>query len=297
MERFYIPPATARLGLLLQLKRLPGAPLMRPAALRGRDTTVSQHGGGMRAGVTVADTLDTNKGEGRCLAVNIHLICPKCIKFELVKSNTRNVTSFGSSEKLKPGPDLLVREPSFLARRGLWQSRKRGELTGIVLGRQNIRPGLSRRGLDGPIRTHDSPVLRGPTKPLQTVLNSRVGSHSRANEVRRERSEALCAVVARRRAVEKDFDPRAGPTPEVLENRHQFQFIVGRIKAQTNLWNQVMAVDQVWHRPILTSRGRPASLAQARPHEDGTCAASSKSSRGGHNLEARRSLQVLLNRA
>lgn len=71
--------------------------MTRLATLRGRDTTVSQHGGGMRAVFTVADTLDTSKREGRCLGRNIHLICPNKIRFGLEKGCTiarRELTPF-----------------------------------------------------------------------------------------------------------------------------------------------------------------------------------------------------------
>lgn len=50
--------------------------------LRGRDTTVGQHGGDMRA-VAGGRHPNTSKREGRCLGDNIHLITPQYIKTKL----------------------------------------------------------------------------------------------------------------------------------------------------------------------------------------------------------------------
>ena len=62
--------------------------MTRLAILRGRDTTVSQHGGVMRTVVRWFDTLDTNKREGRCLVANIHPIYPNQINLRLEKGST-----------------------------------------------------------------------------------------------------------------------------------------------------------------------------------------------------------------
>ena len=50
--------------------------------LRGRDTTVGQHGGDMRT-IFGGRHPNTNKREGRCLADNIHLITLEYIKLRL----------------------------------------------------------------------------------------------------------------------------------------------------------------------------------------------------------------------
>ena len=102
----------------LSLTRLPGVLDTRLATLRGRDTTVSQHGGGMRTVVTVADTFITSKWEGRCLAHNIHPNSPNIMRATLVKARTR-VSGYRpgflnmSSQRLTSASDIPPSPPLF----------------------------------------------------------------------------------------------------------------------------------------------------------------------------------------
>jgi len=67
----------------------------------------------MLAVVTVADTLDTSKREGRCLVNNIHPNYPNIIKLTLVKPRTRDRVPSAVLEQVQPILEFLVRESPF----------------------------------------------------------------------------------------------------------------------------------------------------------------------------------------
>ena len=76
---------------------------------------------------------------------------------------------------------------------------------------------------------------------------------------------ARCARLPWRRPIEVDLDRGARAAAKFLQDRHQIHFIIWCIQAKTGLGNQVVAVDQIRHPPILTAtascdRARRAGL-------------------------------------
>jgi hypothetical protein len=118
----------------------------------------------------------------------------------------------------------------------------------------------SRRHL--PVRTDNNPVTSLAPKLPQTPLYGCVGSRSAAHEVRRNAPIPPAAGAAGGRTVKVHLNVFSRAASEFLQEGYQLHFVVRRFQLQACLRDQIMAIDQVRHRPIVLAGARIASSAR-----------------------------------
>lgn len=66
-----------------------------------------------------------------------------------------------------------------------------------------------------------------------------------------DQPKSLLAIPAWRRPIKVGFDLMAGKTRKFLQLAQELQFIIGGIQPKANLRDQIVAIDEIAHPPIL----------------------------------------------
>ena len=172
-------------------------------------------------------------------------------------------------EDVEPALDLVVRKPTVDV------PRLRAAATCHIRVRppkparkqfRFFRSGMGRRGgsQDLSIGTDDGPIPSRAPQLEQPGSYGGVRRRSLADEVSSDGSESAAAGVARRRCIEEDLRGRARLAAVLLQQRDQFKLVVGCIQSQIRLGDEIVAVDQIGHRPILPAQAQESAAFTAK---------------------------------
>lgn len=101
--------------------------------------------------------------------------------------------------------------------------------------------------LNAPVGGDYAPVSRAFAQALQSETDGVIGSAPQPNKVRGNGAHVSGSGVRRWCTVKIHIDRFAIPLVELLQDGDQFHFIIDRVESQSQLWYQVMSIDQIGH--------------------------------------------------